>query len=91
MKMVIISGELRKKIPPYITKKPMKINDKAKVRILFILLEYLAIFLPPRQTITYLYLGKKCYVKNVEICLKGKKEIYYHCRTYSYRENWRNE
>jgi hypothetical protein len=32
----------------------MKINDNAKVRILFILLEYFAILLPPKETIPYL-------------------------------------
>jgi hypothetical protein len=54
IKMVIISGEVRKKIPAYITMKPMKTNDNAKVRILLILLEYFAMILPPRETIPYL-------------------------------------
>lgn len=37
----------------------MKIKDNAKVRILLILLEYFAMFLPPRQTIPYLFSKKK--------------------------------
>ncbi len=76
MKMVIISGEVRKKIPPYITMKPMKISDNAKVRILFILLEYFAMLkLPPKKTIPYLRKEKKLCDKNVEICLGLKEDI----------------
>ncbi len=43
----------------YITINPINIKDNAKDRILFILLEYLAIFLPPRQTIPQLFSKKK--------------------------------
>jgi hypothetical protein len=58
--MVIISGEERKKMPPYITIKPIKTIPNAKLRILFILLEYLTmLFLPPIETIPYLSKEKK--------------------------------
>jgi hypothetical protein len=37
-------GEWRKYIPPYITRNPINIKTNAKVRILFILLEYIEYF-----------------------------------------------
>jgi hypothetical protein len=47
--IVMRRGEFLKKIPTYITINPIKIKLRANVRILLILLEYLAILFPPKS------------------------------------------
>jgi hypothetical protein len=42
-------GEFLKKMPMYMTINPTKISARANVRILFILLEYLAMLDPPKE------------------------------------------